>query len=213
MKTPLTNERIRNHLTYSWWKYALLIVLAIFGWNITYSITNYRAPEEKKVVVNLYVYGDQDALDAYIAEVHETQMADMEEMYTIYTMLDDTYGEMIFSTHVAAGEGDIYLIDRDHFQRYAASDTFLPLEGETEMVAKLEEAGISLSQGWRTVSETGERHLFGIPCANIPGIASFVADPADCYLAVLIINRNDENVLKFLNILLDDMLADPTAAE
>ena len=31
MKTPITREKIKNHLTYASWKYALLIIVAIFG--------------------------------------------------------------------------------------------------------------------------------------------------------------------------------------
>ena len=34
MKTPLTKERLQNHITYSSWKYILLAVVAIFGWNL-----------------------------------------------------------------------------------------------------------------------------------------------------------------------------------
>lgn len=211
MKTPITRQRLRNHLTYSWWKYVLLFVIAIFGWNITYTVTRYRAPEEKKVVMNLYVYADQAMLDAYMAEINASLMPDMEEMNTVFTTLDDMYGDMIFSTHMAANEGDIYMLDRSRFQQAAASGAFVPLEGETELVAALEEAGASVSQGWRTMSETGERHLYGIPCTSLPGLAPYLADPADSYLAVLVNNHNDENVLKFLNIFIRDMLREPAA--
>ena len=207
MKTPVTRKRLRNHLTYSWWKYALLIVFAVFGWNIIYTVTQYRAPEDKKVTVNMYVYGDQDALNAYMAEVNATLMPEMEQMDSIFTALDDSYGDMILSTHMAASEGDIYLLDRTHFQQSAAAGAFLPLETETELVAMLEGAGVSLSQGWRTESETGARHLYGIPCAALPGMASYVYMPDDCYMAVLISNQNDENVLRFLNIFVGDLLA------
>lgn len=213
MKTPITKQRLRNHLTYGWWKYALLIVLAIFGWNLVYTVTRYRAPEEKKVVVNLYVYGDQDALNAYMAEVNAALMPDMEEMSTLFSPLDDTYGDMLLSTHMAAAEGDIYLLDRTHFQQCAASGAFLPLETQTELVSLLEEAGLSLSQGWRTVNDTGERHLYGIPCADLPGISAYIYDPSDCYMAVLISNQNDENVLKFLDIFVSDLLTPPADAQ
>lgn len=207
MKTPVTQKRLRNHLAYSWWKYALLIVIAVFGWNIIYTVTQYRAPENKKVTVNMYVYGNQDALNAYMAEVNAALMPEMEQMDTIFTALDEAYGDMILSTHMAASEGDIYLLDRKHFQQCAASGAFLPLEAEADLVAMLEEAGISLSQGWRTESETGARHLYGIPCAALPGMANYVYLPDDCYIAVLISNQNDENVLRFLNIFVRDLLA------
>lgn len=207
MKTPITKQRLRNHLTYSWWKYALLVVIAIFGWNLVYTITRYRAPEDKKVTVNLYVFGDQAALDAYMADVNASLMPEMEQMDSIFTAVDDTYGDMILSTHIAASEGDVYLLDRSRFQQVAASGAFLPLEERSELIAALENAGISLSQGWRTESDTGERHLYGIPCAGLPGMAAYVYDPSDCYMAVLISNQNDENVLRFLDIFVNDLLA------
>ena len=206
MKTPITKQRLRNHLAYGWWKYALLFVLAIAGWNIIYTVTRYRAPEDKKIVVNLYVYGSQQALNDYMADVNANQMPEMEEMDCLFTTMDDMYGDMILSTHLAASEGDIYLLDRTRFQQCAASGAFLPLENQTELVAMLEEAGVSLSQGWRTETESGEKHLYGIPCAALPSMAAYVFDPSDCYMAVLISNHNDENVLRFLNIFVSDLL-------
>lgn len=206
MKTPITRQRLRNHLTYAWWKYLLLIVIATFGWNIIYTMTRYRPPEEKRVIINLYVYGDQIALNDYMAGVNETLMPDMEEMNSVYTTLDDAYGDMIISAHMAAAEGDIWLLSRDQFQSYASTGAFIALEAQPELLAMLEDAGISLTQGWRAESDTGERHLYGIPCANLPGITTYVYNPSDCYLCVLYRNGNDENVIKFLNIFMSDLL-------
>lgn len=204
MKTPVTKQRLRNHLTYSWWKYALLLIVAILGWNLIYTVTRYRVPEEKKVIMNLYVYADQEGLNAYMAEVNATLMPEMEEMGTVYTALDDLYGEMIFTTHVTIAEGDIFLLSRSHFQQYASTGVFLALETDEELMTTLE--GVSVTQGWRALAENGEQHLFGIPCANLPGMAAYVYDPSDCFLTVLSNNQNDEYVLQFLNIFVSDML-------
>ena len=206
MKTPLTRERLRNHILYSWWKYALLVVIASFGWDIIYNMTRYRPPEAKKVTVNVYVYANETALDAYLAGVHEAQMPEMEEMSAAYTLLDEMYGDMIFSAHMASGDGDVYLLSRDYFQRYASAGVYRALEDDLELLTTLEGAGISLTQGWRALSDTGERHLYAIPCANLPGIAAYVYDPSDCYLTVLFNNGNDENVMRFLNIFVNDLL-------
>ena len=69
MKTPVTRERLQNHLTYSWWKYVLMMVLVIFFWSILFTTTRYRPPEEKKVIVGVYGAGNQTALDAYMEEM------------------------------------------------------------------------------------------------------------------------------------------------
>lgn len=62
MKTPVTHERLQNHLTYSWWKYVLMMVLVIFFWSILFTTTRYRPPEEKKVIVGVYGAANQTAL-------------------------------------------------------------------------------------------------------------------------------------------------------
>ena len=79
MKTPLSMQKVRNYLTYSSWKYILLLLLAIFGWNLVFTMTRYRPPEEKKVVINMYVDGSQEALNTYMAGVNETLLPEMEE--------------------------------------------------------------------------------------------------------------------------------------
>lgn len=211
MKTPITRLRLRNHLTYSWWKYALLVLVAILGWNIIYTVTRYRPPEEKRIVVNVYTYGTQDALSAYMADVNANLMPEMEEMICTYVAPDNTYGDMVYSAHLAAAEGDIHILSRDSFQRYSPSGAYIPLEGDEELLAMLEEAGVSVTQGWRVESETGERHLYGIPCANLPGMSDYVYTPGDCYIVVLCRNGNDENVTAFLHQFIADLLQAPEA--
>ncbi|MEG2315500.1 MAG: hypothetical protein RSC91_04745, partial [Clostridia bacterium] len=49
LKMPITKRRIKNHFTYAWWQYALLLGVAIFGWNLLHTSTHYRSPEALKV--------------------------------------------------------------------------------------------------------------------------------------------------------------------
>ena len=169
MKTPVTHERLQNHLTYSWWKYVLMMVLVIFFWSILFTTTRYRPPEEKKVIVGVYGAGNQTALDAYMEDVRQLLLPDMEEMNTQFIMSDETWGSSVLMTRMTARECDIYLLPKDLFQTYAQQGVFVALE-ETmpDLVSELESRGISLSRGWRTDSDTGEKHLFGIPCADLP---------------------------------------------
>ena len=53
MKTPLTKERLKHHLAYNSWKYLLLVVLCVLGWNLIYTTTAYRPPAEK--IVDVYL--------------------------------------------------------------------------------------------------------------------------------------------------------------
>ena len=39
MKTPINARTLRQHLTYSWWKYALVIALGAVAVNLYYTMT------------------------------------------------------------------------------------------------------------------------------------------------------------------------------
>ncbi len=213
MKTPVTHERLQNHLTYSWWKYVLMMVLVIFFWSILFTTTRYRPPEEKKVIVGVYGAGNQTALDAYMEDVRQLLLPDMEEMNTQFIMSDETYGSSVLMTRMTARECDIYLLPKDLFQTYAQQGVFVALE-ETmpDLVSELESRGISLSRGWRTDSDTGEKHLCGIPCADLPYLYTFLYPTADSYYACIFrANGNEENVQAFFDYFIRDMLNEPPA--
>ena len=219
MKTPVTQKKIHDHFTYSWWKYALLIILSCMGWSIIYSMTAYRAPEEKKIVLGVYSYGSSANIDAYMEAVRVDSMPDMEEMNAMYIMPDDSYGEMILTTRIAARDCDIYVLPRTQFQNLAAQGGFMALdEVLPELVADLEATGASLSRGWRTSESTddesgetvSEKHFYGVPAAALPGISTMLqCDTSDMYVSVFFDTGNDENVLEFFDMFIRDMMEEP----
>ncbi len=215
MKTPVTKEKLRNHLTYSLWKYAVLAVVAIFGWNITYSVTAYRVPDEKKIVVGVYSYGSDENLNAYMEQVRLDLLPDMEQMEAMYIMPDETYGSMILTTRVAARDCDIYVLPRTEFQNYAAQGAYMELdEVLPDLLADLEAAGVSLSRGNRINEDSGEKHQFAIPCAGLPGMQAMLqCDTSDMYIGVFFATGNDENVLTFFEQFIRDMMIEPTVEE
>ena len=206
MKTPINGTTLRQHLTYHWWQYVLVIIFAVFGTNLLYTVTAYRSPPEK--VVDFFVYGamNETKMKAYMENVRQTQMADMEEMDATLLLEDSTYGLMQLSTYIAAGEGDVYLLPRDEFVNYASTGAFVPLEEDTELMAIFDEAGVSLQSGWRKNADEGVNHLYGIPLSRLPGLSDYVY-AKDGYLSILISCGNTENALKFLRILSADMIA------
>lgn len=208
MKTPVNSETLKQHFTYSWWKYLLLALLAFGLVDLLYTMTAYRPPENKKV--EFYVYGmvNTEKLAGYMDHVRETEMSDMELMSPLMLLADDNYGPMQLTTYMAAGEGDVYLLPRDQFITYAASSGFLPLEEDEELMAIFSAAGINLQSGWRKNTETGETHLYGIPQNKLPGLQQY-AYAEDGFLCVLSMGGNDENALKFLRILCRDTLSVP----
>ena len=208
MKTPVTSGKLKQHLTYSWWKY-LLIAVAVFGLvDLLYSVTAYRPPRDKTVGLYVYGYINEPALTEYMDNVRATEMSDMEELNYVTLMVDDTYGPMQLMTYLAVGEGDLYLLPREEFLSYAASGSLVPLENDTELMDLFTNAGISLQSGWRMETESGETHLYGIPQDKIPGLSQY-ASAQDGFLGMIVTSGNRENAMKFLRILCRDMISEP----
>ena len=210
MKTPVTSKRIRDHFAYAWWKYLLLAVIAVFTVNIYYTMTRYQPPEEKKIVLGLYAYGSETALNEYMEQVRTTAMPDMELMEAQFIAMDEAYGEMILTTRISARECDLYALPRTQFQNYAADGGFMAIDQVLpELVALLEEQGVSLSRGWRELGDTGEKHLYGIPCAGLPGMKNMMyTDPSD---SLFFETGNDENAIAFFDRFVRDMLLETPA--
>ncbi|MBQ7850276.1 MAG: hypothetical protein IJ343_11170 [Clostridia bacterium] len=211
VQTPLTKKRIQDHLAYSWWKYGLLIIIAAMGWNIIYSMTEYRPPEEKKVIVGVYSAGSDTNLAAYMEKVQQTLLPEMEDVSPMYIMPDEAYGDMILTTRIVANECDIYILPGTQFQNWAAQGAFMPLdELLPELEAELTEAGVSLSRGRRQNTSTGEKHLYGIPCKDLPAAMEMLwTDTSDLYISVFHNTGNDENVLRFMDIFVRDLMKEP----
>jgi len=206
MKTPLNADTLRQHFTYSWWKYLLAGLLAFGLVDIVLSMTAYRVPPEKKI--EFFVYGQMDqsgALEKYLESVRENEMPEMEEIACQMLMADDTYGPMQLMTFLAAGEGDVYLLPREEFISNAANGSLVALESDAKLMDIFDRAGASLQTGWRKNTEIGETHLYGIPQSKLPGLARY-AYAEDGYLCVFINNGNEENVMAFLRIFCRDMI-------
>lgn len=219
LKTPWTRDRLRSHLQYGLWKYALLIVLSIFAWDMVYAMTAYRPPQDKRI--DLYIQSStasQEALEKYLISVKDKVVPDMELVSAIMLMgsaQNDIYAAQQLTTYLMAGEGDIYLLSSADYKQYASQGVFLKLD---ELVADgtLQLEGIDLTKAQVAIQEydrdrdalvpVSARHLYGIPAAQLFGLMEYGIDNRDMYLGVTTFNQNDENVLRFLNELVRDNL-------
>ena len=206
MKTPVNSVTLKQHLTYHWWMYALSAVLAVLLTALVYQVTRPVVPDDKKV--EFFVYGTiyENMLPEYIDRVRETEMSDMEEMSSLALLDDGYYGQIQLTTYMATGEGDVYLLPRDLYISAASTGSLLPLEEDAELMAFFSDRGISLQNGWRKNTETGETHLYGIPQSLLPGLGNYVY-VRDGYLCLIASGRNDVNAFRFLRILCRDMLS------
>jgi hypothetical protein len=208
IKTPLTARALRNHFTYGSWKYLLLVVAAVFGWNLIYTTTQYRPPDEKKI--DFYVASssvDSDTLKTWLESVRLSDFPDMEliEPYVILEGNDDYAAQMQLSTYVMAGEGDVYLLEADRFKNFAAQGAMLPLDNYVTD-GTIDTQGIDLGAGYVTLEETGERALLGIPADNLFGLINhFNVDCRGRVLCVTVRSGNELNAVKFVDYLLKHM--------
>ena len=212
MKTPVTSRSLRQHFAYNWWMYLLIALIAFGLVDLLYAVTAYRAPREKTIGLYVYGYMNDTDLTAYLDNVRETEMSDMEEMTPVMLTVDDAYGPMQLLTYLSAGEGDVYILPREQFLNYAMGGTMTALEDDEELMSLFNAAGVSLQSGWRRLTETGENHLYGIPQDKLPGLSQY-AYVQDGFLCVPLSGGNQENAMKFLRILCRDMISVPETEE
>ena len=126
---PITKERIRNHFAYAWWQYVLLICLAIFGWNLLYTTTRYRSPNDQRLewYYGGYQLDGEKNIDSLMDDLHQSLFSDLEEVEFRTVMLDQTYGSMQLMVWVSAGEGDLFMLDSEYFSQLAQSEGFAEL--------------------------------------------------------------------------------------
>ncbi len=203
---PITKRRITHHFQYAVWMYLILIVLALFGWNLIYTTTRYRSPENLQV--EFYVQASttsEDALNGLVDRIHEEIMPEMEQVTaTILSLTDDYYGNMQLTVWISAAQGDVYLLAKDYFETYAASGAFMDLQPYVDS-GLLDTEGLDLTGG--TVKQTDENitGLYGIPADSLTGFADYAVGTDGMVLCVLYNNGNDEYSIKFLNYLLENL--------
>ncbi len=216
VKTPINAAKLRHHIQYNVWKYALLVIISIFLVDLVYTMTAYRPPEDKRIDVYIQSAGaDQDAVDGIFEQMRADLLPDM-ELIRSYLLVaggsDDVAAIQQLSTYIAAGEGDIYLLRGEDFKRYASQGAFVDLSGAIEQ-GLLHTDDIDLSSGYVAIQEyddqtdtmvaVSQRRLYGIPLSQLPGFADEFGIYSDgLYMSMTVYNGNDENVIRFMDELL-----------
>ncbi len=213
IRTPINQETLKHHFTYSSWKYLLMAVLVVMGWSLIYTTTAYRSPQSKRIDVYIQSnIGSSDLIDAFMEPVWKETVPEMETVSSVVlTTVDDYTTAMQMMAYMAAGEADIYFMSEQYFKSYASQGAFLPLEELVEEGA-LDVSDVELSKGYVAFVEEYDdndlpvktsRHLFGIPLESFYGFMNGMQiDNRDLYAAITVNNQNDENVIPFFNALL-----------
>lgn len=206
MQKQLTKSWLRNHFSYSWWKYLLATVICVFGINLLFTMTEYRPPEEKKI--ELYMlngYADAQAMQQELWPLFQAECPDQEELtvLNIDLMGNDAYTYMQFSTYVAARQGDVCLMPESEVRKLAedgAEHAFIELTDYVES-GMIDVKDIELSKGLFADSQ-GRQRLYAIPADSLYGLLEYGCDPKDSYLVVLAYNGNDENAVRMMNLMI-----------
>lgn len=206
-KFTITRDRIRTHFNYYWWQYAVLLVFAIFGWNLIYTTTHYRPPEHLKI--EWYYEGPtgnhtQDYAEQLLLDAKEKLFPHMEETMFATVGMDDTYGDMQLMVWIAAGQGDLYMLKEDSFTANAAQGAMVDLQPYVDD-GTLNVEGLDLKKGYVKLEGTGEKHLYGIPAKNLPKFIDYEILPDDTVLSILHNGGNTENTVKLLAYFLEIM--------
>ncbi len=218
--TPINKERLRNHLTYSGWKYLLLVIASIFVWNLVYAQTAYRSPQDKRI--DVYIKSGTtttELVNAFLEPIWKKSVPEMEIVDSVLLLDSSDYSAaMQLTVYLGAGEGDIYILPMDDYRGFASSGAFVELEG---LVAdgSINAEGIDLSAGYVQVAidsdEEGyavygdETHLYGIPTDSLYGfLEGMQIDNRGRIMCINVNNGNDENVIPFFNALLQAVRSD-----
>lgn len=222
LSTPLDKARITSHFQYNGWKYVVLALLSVFLWNVVYSVTEYRAPQGKRIdIYTQNAYSSQEQMLKYLDDLRQRVVPGV-EVVTCATLLgggeNDIYSVQQLTTYIAAREGDLFFLNGADFKRYASQGVFLELAPLLED-GLLQLDGIALSSGYIAMQEYDEeakqmkavsqRRLYGIPLSSLTGFSSRLGiHQQDMCVGITIYNENDSQVITYLNALIQEMRPD-----
>lgn len=203
----ITKKWLKNHWTYSWWKYLLLVCVCVMGVNVLFTSTAYRPPEEKKI--ELYVcngYVDQQSMQDQVSEVFFARFPEQEEMTVMNINLasDDMYVQMQFTTYLAAQQGDVLMIPQSHVYQLAgeaADNAFLELTPYIESgVIDPEALGV---QPLKLKDSEGIEGVYAIPADTLYGLFELGNAPENSYLCLTAFSGNEDTAAAVLSMLFE----------
>jgi len=205
-KQRITKKWLKNHMTYSWWKYLLLCAACVFCIDMLFVMTAYRAPEEKKVEVYiLNDYVEASAVREDLSEVFFERCPDQEELTVLSINIgsDDMYARMQFTTYAAAQQGDVYMLPVKEFENLTQDgpEAFVDLKPYIES-GVIDLQGIDVSRGTMRHAD-GSKGIYFIPADTLYGMLRYSNDPAGSVLCLTSFGGNDDNAARVLNLLLE----------
>ena len=203
----ITKKTLKNHWSYNWWKYLLLVGLCAALVDVTFAMTAYRPPEEKKI--EIYILNDycntsamQEELEPLFFAAHPEQ----EELTIMNINLTggDMYAPMQYSTYVAAQQGDVCLMPRDEVEKLTADGADYAFMDLTPYIESgvIDVQDIDLTSGVMK-SSTGEERIYAVPADSLYGLLAYGNDPADSFLCIMDYNGNEDTSAAVLSMMIE----------
>lgn len=206
IKDRMTKKWLKNHISYSWWKYLLLCAACVFCVDMLFSMTAYRAPEEKKVEVYvLHDYVEASAMREALSGTFFERFPEQEELTVLSINIgsDDMYARMQFTAYAAAQQGDVYMMPFSEFKNLTAEeyDAFVDLAPYIESgVIKLR--GIDVSE-YAVKHADGTQSVYAIPSDTLYGMTQYSNDPAGSVLCLTSFGGNIDHAAQMLNLMIE----------
>ena len=134
MKSRLNADTLKNHFTYNWWKYLMVLIIGVFGVDLLYTLTEPRVPDDKKI--EMIVIGaslDQD-FNIYMENVRADRMPEMQQMELTVIPDDDTAIQYLVTRIGAHQGGELYLLPKSLYESMISNGVLLPLEDDLELI-------------------------------------------------------------------------------
>jgi len=238
MEKKYLKQDIKNHFTYRFWVYIVILAAGWFVCDLAYTMTEYRPPADRKVDFEIVAPGfaDVEILDALIGPqvLSSTQQIDpsLEAVSYFYVSYSgdqqaDMYGNMKFTVLMAAGEGNVWLMPRDLILGLNDSGAFIPLDDMVE-AGILDVTGIDLSSGYlpqpsgkvdednNPLPADGPERLYALPMEGLQGLEQLGIPTQDLYAVIMNYCPNPQTSAAALNStmqLLRDGLPQQTTQE
>ncbi|MBQ2712075.1 MAG: hypothetical protein IJF71_01730 [Clostridia bacterium] len=119
MENKITKERLNNHIAYDWMKYIAIVLAVIFAWSLIFTVcaTRIQPGQQFKIcLIGMYRTQGVDAFKTDLRTVPEGSADgypyfgdDVLEIISQTYNLEESSMAQVWSTHIAAGEGDVVI--------------------------------------------------------------------------------------------------------
>jgi hypothetical protein len=158
-KTRVTRSRLKNHLHYGKWIYALIAVAAFFLVDLAYTMTEYRPDKYHRVdfqLVGNSMFNAEEALEAVgrralEAVAPQDERLETVEFYNIAYTGDaalDYAGTIKYTTMLAVGDSAVYFVNRPLLRQLAADGGVLKLDEYIAAGVLPAESAVRYDDGW-----------------------------------------------------------------